>query len=338
MVKHMILTVEGKGKLEFRLRPKHKEAVLIDVREYKGSVLDIPGTLDYGDEEYTVTELGHRLFNSSFLSFDEVIIPDSIKNLPAYLFSCAKIRKIVIGGDIKTIPEYCFRECHVEEVVLRDGVEVIEEGAFCGVYDLKHITLPKSLKSIHTYAFHYSGLREITIPESVERICSSAFTGCKDLKDVYFNHTIKPPQFYHTSGNFFPYSRLNPIKLHVSNNIFSKYKNIKSLQKYNIIPSINSFAVRLDSGKCYITCKIDDAGKNSYSGDLVLPEKYFGEDGREYDIIGIDDFAFTGCKDLKSVSLVNNKDIKYSDLAFFDCETKIITPKEDRDSYNCISK
>lgn len=327
----------SEGKLVFSLKTKLKEAVLFDVRDYKGSVLDIPSILDYGDEKYTVTELGHRLFNSSFLSFDEVIIPDSIKKLPAYLFSGAKIRKIVIGGGIKTIPEYCFRKCYVEEVVLRNGVEVIEEGAFSGVYDLKHITLPESLKSIHTYAFHYSGLREITIPESVERICSSAFTGCKELRDVYFNHTTKPPQFYHTSGNFFPYSRLNPIRLHVSNNIFSKYRDIKSLQKYNIIPSINSFAVRLDSGKCYITCKLDENGKNSYYGDLVLPEKYFGEDGKEYDIVGIDDFAFTGCKGLKSVSF-DKSGIEYSELAFFDCDAEIITPKEDRDSYNCISK
>ena len=331
MVKHMILTIEGKGELEFRLRPKPKEAILYKIDNYRDPILDIPSTVNCGSEEYSVVELRSNLFYN-YSTFDEVIIPDSVKKLHNYLFCSGNIKKVVLGNGIKAIPDYCFRGSYVKEVVLSEGIETIGDSAFYGTSNLKTIVFPKSLKSIHTYAFQYSGLSEITIPESVEIICSSAFTGCKNLRDVYFNHVSNPPKFHKTSGNIFPHSKLNPIILHVSNNIYNKYKNIACLSNYHIVPSINSFSIRFGENGCYITCKLDENGRNSYCGDLVLPEKYFGEDGKEHEIIGIDDFAFTGCKELKSVSF-DKSSIKYSELAFFDCDAEIITSQGDQESY-----
>ena len=327
----MILTVEGKGKLEFRLRPKQKEAILYKIDSYRDPILNIPSTINYNGEEYSVVELRSNLFYN-YSTFDEVIVPDSVKKLHNYLFCSGNIKKVVLGNGIKTIPDYCFRGSYVKEVVLGSSIETICESAFYCTHNLKNIVLPESLKSIHTYAFQYSALSEITIPESVEIICSSAFTGCKNLRDVYFNHVSNPPKFHKISGNIFPHSRLNPIRLHVSNNIYNKYKNIKCLSNYCIVPSINSFSLRFGEKGCYITCKLDENGRNSYYGDLVLPEKHFGEDGKEYEIIGIDDFAFTDCKGLKSISFDDSR-IKYSELAFFNCDAKIITSQGDQESY-----
>lgn len=185
MIKHMILTVEGKGKLEFSLRPKHKEAILYNIDNYRSRILDIPSTVNYNGEEYSVVELRFSLFYN-YSTFNEVIIPDSVKKLHNYLFCSGNINKIVLGNGIKAIPEYCFRGSFVKEVVLGNSIETIGECAFYCTRNLKNIVLPKSLKSIHTYAFQYSGLSEITIPESVEIICSSAFTGCKKFERCLF--------------------------------------------------------------------------------------------------------------------------------------------------------
>lgn len=135
-----------------------------------GAVLDIsgdveiPGTIEVGDQKYKVTSIGDHAFRG-----------------------CSSLTQITIPEGVTSIGDRAFNNCSsLTQIAIPEGVTSIGDHAFDFCFRLKEITIPEGVTSIGDYAFTYcSSLKEITIPESVTSIGDGAFYGCVNLTNVY---------------------------------------------------------------------------------------------------------------------------------------------------------
>ncbi len=62
------------------------------------------------------------------------------------------------------------------KVCIADDVEVIEDGALCGLKELKKLILPNNIEEIGSWAFYgCTSLAEVELPQSVKKIGENAF-------------------------------------------------------------------------------------------------------------------------------------------------------------------
>ncbi|MDE6380784.1 MAG: Ig-like domain-containing protein [Muribaculaceae bacterium] len=94
-----------------------------------GSVLEIPESVSYDGEEYTVTEVGESVFfNRNVLN--EVVIPNSVKVIGRESFAhCYQLHRLVLGSSLELIKYDAFFACPLKVVVaLGDTPAEIENG------------------------------------------------------------------------------------------------------------------------------------------------------------------------------------------------------------------
>ena len=72
----------------------------------------------------------------------------------------------------------------ITEIVISDGVKTIGNLAFCGLQNVKSVSVPQGLTSIGNGAFQNCAMTGINIPSSVTVIGSEAFYGCAYLKSL----------------------------------------------------------------------------------------------------------------------------------------------------------
>lgn len=101
----------------------------------------------------------------------------------------------------------------------------------------------------------------------------------------------------------------------------------------SLMMSLHAFAIEVDgiyysvnssTNEAEVTYK--DANYNSYSGDVVIPDK-FTYNGVEYTVTGIGPHAFQECTSLTSVSIPNSVTL-FNDYAFYNCSglTEVTIP------------
>ena len=155
----------------------------IKITGYKGNETDIviPEYID----GYQVTAIGESAFSSC--SFENVILPDSIKTIEEEAFSyCSNLESITLPQALNSINYGVFSQCsNLSSINIPDSVTVIEDFAFFACYNLENIKLPDNLTSIGDEAFNgcYS-FTSIEIPDSVTDIGQRAFFDCSDLQSV----------------------------------------------------------------------------------------------------------------------------------------------------------
>lgn len=91
---------------------------------------------------------------------------------------------IVVPDTVKTIPEWLFNSCFADTVVLSENITEIPVGAFRDS-EFTSITLGSNVRYIYYYAFaDCAKLESITIPDSVQSVAFNAFQNCTSLKDA----------------------------------------------------------------------------------------------------------------------------------------------------------
>ena len=133
-------------------------------------------------------DMKRLIFAGSELS-GAYIVPESVRTLDPYAFSCsANITHVTIPEGINTLPYGLFYWCDkLEGVDLPDSIVHIDERVFSGCSSLAEIQLPTSLTHIGYEAFaNCSALTSLTIPASVQLIGELAFSHCNHLETIYF--------------------------------------------------------------------------------------------------------------------------------------------------------
>ena len=172
------------------------------VREI-GEHINIPETVTYQGDAYTVTDIGSGAFYDlgSGLSLQTVTIPASVSVIESDAFkNCQKLERVTFaaGCALTELASEVFAECYsLRSVNIPKGVASIGEKAFyyCA---LTSVTLPDSLSAVGDEAFRNTLLTSVTIPAGVESIGARAFDTCLILDTAHFNaeKTLKKVVYY----------------------------------------------------------------------------------------------------------------------------------------------
>ncbi len=156
-----------------------KEYFWAKVISGSGSNINIPSSVEYASQVYSVRDIGNYAFYE-YTDLTSINIPDGVQGIgDEAFFGCTSLTSISIGKDVTSIGEYAFGSCSsLTSFTIGKGVASIGEGAFYGC----------------------SGLTSIDISESVKEIGFGAFDECENLTRVKLNSNAIASNDY-TSSN-----------------------------------------------------------------------------------------------------------------------------------------
>ena len=156
-----------------------KEYFWAEVISGSGSNINIPSSVEYASQVYSVRDIGDYAFYE-YTDLTSINIPDGVQGIGnEAFFGCTSLTSISIGKDVTSIGEYAFGSCSsLTSFTIGKGVASIGEGAFSGC----------------------SGLTSIDISESVKEIGFGAFAECENLTRVKLNSNAIASNDY-TSSN-----------------------------------------------------------------------------------------------------------------------------------------
>ena len=181
------------------------------------------------------------------------------------------------------------------------SVTSIGERAFASCTGLTSVTIPNSVTSIGAVAFGWcSNLTSVIIPNSVTSIGEQAFYDCNGLKDVYALRTS--PAEYGAAENCFdgvPISIRNLHTLHVPTGCKDAYASTAPWSRFsNIVePAVTGIYYSYDRDT-QTAC----VEHYEYVGDIVIPASVT-LDGITYTVTSIEDYAFSECTGLTSITI-----------------------------------
>ena len=221
---------------------------------------------------------------------------------------------VTFGSGVTRIPANMF-ECsadyyaRVKSVSISSSVTEIGFDAFRACYDLTTVTIPSGsvLESIGNYAFDSCvSLTSVVLPAKLESVGYSAFYNCESLSSVTVN-SVKLSDFYGSGNTFYNAGKesggmtvtFGSGVTRIPANMFEcsadYYARVKSVSISSSVTEIGFDAFRACYDLTTVTIPSDSA--------LAL----------------IEDYAFNGCEDLKSISLPKKLEaVGYS--AFNGCE------------------
>ena len=145
------------------------------------STLEIPKTVQYREEEFTVVSVKEHAFYGGV--FSEIKLPDSILEIGESAFAeCRFLKKVIIPDSVTKIGNRAFYYCTALcSVSLPKHLAYIPKECFSGT-QLSQITLSNSIVEIQECAFAGTHLQTIVIPDSVRAIGNRVFCYNKELK------------------------------------------------------------------------------------------------------------------------------------------------------------
>lgn len=178
-------------------------------------VLVIPATVNDGENDYTVVELGVESFYGCS-SLESVELPNTLIAIGDFAFcKCSALMEIDIPNSVTTVGEGAFMYCSgLKNVTIGESVSVIGDSAFYDCNSLGTVVLPESITEMgsrvfgscdylssinipmsfttvpHMFVAGCGNLRSIVIPDSVTEIENSAFEGCSRLSNVKFGQSV----------------------------------------------------------------------------------------------------------------------------------------------------
>ena len=223
---------------------KEAEVICYPTFFYTG-VIDIPPSLIYEGEAYSVTSIGYNAF-ACCEKLTSVTIPNSVTSIGDCAFDGVCLTSISIPGSVTNIGYHAFAYCkNLTTITIPDNVSSIRDEAFCGCSALTSVTIGKNVTSIPEGMFYKcSNLASVTIPGSVTSIGGSAFSGCRSLASIV--SMIEEP--FKISGEYwldrtFDSKIFKSTTLYVPQGTMDKYKATEGWKDFVLIKEIDSDSV-----------------------------------------------------------------------------------------------
>ena len=216
--------------IEYLTLTEDSENRTVAVVSYSGepTTINIPDSVIYGDNTYTVTTIWVRAFQYC-TSLVSVTLPDSITTIRSFGFDhCINLSSITIPDNVTSIEDDAFEYCiNLSSITIGKSLVSFGMGVFNGCSNLANIivntdnpsyssedgilfnkdkteliqypcgkkernyTTPDYTTTIGRSAFgNCRNLISVTISDSVTHITRYAFSGCSNLKDVVFGKRV----------------------------------------------------------------------------------------------------------------------------------------------------
>ena len=229
-----IVKIDG---LKYRLDDERHEATLEIENRWNGE-LSIPSTVEYGGQNYTVTNMKAHTF-SGCRTLTRVTLPSTISATDDNPFvSCNSLETIgvdaanawlqsvggaLLSADGKRLFSYP-AGAKAGSYTVPDGVEVIGLDAFSRSPHLVSVVLPSGVREMHFHAFEKcKHLEHVTLSSSVERIDNNAFGDCTSLKVLDL-----PESVTHLGNNAFAGCRIDSLIIRTLYSVLCPNKSVFS--------------------------------------------------------------------------------------------------------------
>ena len=151
-------------------------------RSLSGHV-DIPSTVVYNGETYTVTGIGLFSFSSSGIT--SMTLPPTIDHIGSTAFGNSTLEEINLPSSLKNIEMFAFSSCkNLKSIVLPEGLLTLGDMAFMYDSSIEEINLPSTLTSLGGSCFTGTSIRSLTIPGSVKVLGNDKIIESNSLKLV----------------------------------------------------------------------------------------------------------------------------------------------------------
>ncbi len=204
-------------------------------------VANIPETVNYSSQNYTVKEIGYDAFRNC-TGLLSVTIPNSITNIEGYAFyNCTGLTSITIPNSVTVIGNASFFGCTgLTSLSIPSSVTTIDDLAFCGCTGLTSLSIPSPSTFINYQAF--SGCTGLTSLNLTGPIGSAAFYQCTGLVSV----TINTNAFIGTDA-FYQCTALTTLTITsvngIGNNAFNGCSSLNTVNCYITTPLSISYNV-----------------------------------------------------------------------------------------------
>lgn len=245
----------------------HTATVLGYGGAFSGS-LEIPATVEYNNETYTVTAINANAFKN-YYTMTNVTLPNTITS---------------IGAD-------AFRGCRNATINIPESLTTLGEGAFADCDHITELTLPATLTSLPALAFYScSALTTLTLPTTMTSFGIRAFGNCSNLETINTHATTAPTCSEGTFENVYSTCWVN-----VPFGCYSAYENAYGWSALSIREGGLRFSYEEDYTSWVMGCE-------DYTfGDIVIPATIMNG---TYTVTSIFKYSFTG-KDYYNITSIS---------------------------------
>lgn len=230
--------------------------------------IEVPATVTYNNEEYTVTAIGDNAFKN-FGNLIEIILPNTITSIG--------VRS--------------FQNCRQATINIPESLSSLGEGAFTDCDNLTEVTLPATLTSVPALAFYScNGLTTLTLPATMTSLGIRAFYGCNNLSTINSLAATAPSCSEGTFQNVPSSCRVN-----VPMGCYDAYENAAGWSSLSIYTG--GITYTLDDVNH--TATITGCTENTF-GTLIIPATLMNG---TYTVTDIANNAFNGNENISSVSI-----------------------------------
>ncbi|MDE5813915.1 MAG: Ig-like domain-containing protein [Muribaculaceae bacterium] len=206
-----------------------------------GSVLEIPESVSYEGEEYTVTEVGERAFPWTGVS--EVSFPSTLEAIGESAFwNCNGINEIVIPNSVKEIGSSCFGACYgLSRVVLGSSVEVLGRRAFGGCESLGVVVAlgetPAQCEDGFSSVFDSNPL--VAVSENLVDTYKAAWEGANVVANVDAESLTFDPHMYNVQPGGTVQLNCIAVPANAPYKFINNYQNIISVDDNGLVTADN---------------------------------------------------------------------------------------------------
>lgn len=166
--------------------------VTITSGDKDATVLNVPSSVSYEGQNYTVTAIGDEAYQWS--KAEVVTIPGTIKNIGDRAFYYGSVLTLTLEEGIERIGVYAFGSSKCTSLDIPGSVKRIEANAFFGSSfspTLENLTFHEGLEYIGPSAFYGNKVKRLEIPSSVKEIGKTAFLYSRELEELVFNEGLE---------------------------------------------------------------------------------------------------------------------------------------------------
>ncbi|MBO4561497.1 MAG: leucine-rich repeat domain-containing protein [Bacteroidaceae bacterium] len=175
--------------LTYKILSEEKKTAVLIRHHNNQEIINIPSTIIYNEEEYSVVAIKDSAFYmSKYLT--SITIPSSVETIGKAAFAgCSNLKEVELPNSLPVIEEEVFMDCSsLENISLPMDLKQIGICSFSGCSELRSLYLPDSLERIECGAFDgCTGLKILSIPASVSYINPFAFQSCDNIDTIFWN-------------------------------------------------------------------------------------------------------------------------------------------------------
>lgn len=271
---------------------------------YSSEWVEIPETVEYEGNVYTVSAIGYQAFEGSKVG--AVLMANTITEVQDYAFHNSSVDSVRFSTGLKRIGDCAFRKTPLTNVILPEGVESLGEMAFqhytSGMYahgPLLYVYVPNSVISIGGACFAgHSALQSFTFPENLEVIEAGMFSNNPSLSRVTLPKKLKK-----ISSSAFSGCPISEIEFPTSLEVIENHAfNGCSLTSVVLPNSVTTVGEKAFEGNKFMTSIVFSSGMTHLPSDVCSGCERLVDVTIPEGIISVGKYAFYKCALLSHVT------------------------------------